>query len=111
MGSSEPGSVVGATVVGAAVVLVVAPEAAVPVVAPETVVPVATVVSATEPDVVVTTASVVVADDVAAGSRPRAIEDVSDVQLKKIIVKSWCQNPNDRLSINQIVEQLEYVYK
>ena len=48
-----------------------------------------------------------IADFVVTGKRPRSIDQVENGQLRMVIEKSWCQKPQDRFTIGEIIEKLE----
>ena len=48
-----------------------------------------------------------IADFVSSGNRPPTIENVKNKDMRKVIEQCWCQNPKDRLSIEDVVALLE----
>ena len=48
-----------------------------------------------------------IADCISSGKRPQTIDNIKNKQLRRIIEMTWCQNPKERLTINDVVPLLE----
>ena len=48
-----------------------------------------------------------IADLISTGKRPQTIEEIQNKKIVNIIERSWCQNPRERLTIDDIVALLE----
>ena len=48
-----------------------------------------------------------IADAIAEGKRPSSVNEISNKKIVDIIERSWCQNPTERLTINDLVALLE----
>ena len=48
-----------------------------------------------------------IADFISSGKRPVALVNIKNNNIKRIIEMTWCQNPKERLTINDVVPLLE----
>ena len=52
-----------------------------------------------------------IADTVAQGKRSQLINEIENIKIKELIENCWCQLPSDRLSINDILNNLKTLLK
>ena len=48
-----------------------------------------------------------IADYISSGKRPKGIQMIHDKNIKEMIEQSWCDDPKERLTIEDIVSLLE----